>query len=245
MGCHTKELSLHDGYSAHPLFLRAICHDHRLRQRLEVLFQLLVLQPAFVAALARQYSIVRVNAVALGIACVGNINHIASRTHLMNQRMKRAFDREQQTRLIVVRGVDLKRDARGYVERVRLNRELKVVLETIVEGARLGTKAAVELAAGKPEKVAERFDPERSEALAHVALQAEHAKRRLIGLLAFGAFIEISQSTVAYRSAEWFDMLANGVGIGVGLTIALIGAGGWCLRFENRFASVKAGPGGD
>ena len=69
--------------------------------------------------------------------------------------------------------------------------------------------------------------------------------RIAIGLLAFGAFIEISQSTVAYRSAEWFDMLANGVGIGVGLTIALIGAGGWCLRFENRFASVKAGPGGD
>ena len=63
--------------------------------------------------------------------------------------------------------------------------------------------------------------------------------RIAMGLIAFGALIEICQSAIAYRSAEWFDMIANVIGIGVGLTIALIGVGGWCVWFENRF--VPAG----
>lgn len=64
--------------------------------------------------------------------------------------------------------------------------------------------------------------------------------RIAIGLLAFGALIEISQSVVTYRSAEWLDMAANVAGIAVGLGIALVGLGGWCLWFEDRFVPAGA-----
>ena len=69
--------------------------------------------------------------------------------------------------------------------------------------------------------------------------------RIALGLLAFGVLIEASQNVVDYRSAEWYDMVANAVGIGVGLAIALAGPGGWCLRFENRFVAAEVGSGGD
>jgi VanZ family protein len=58
--------------------------------------------------------------------------------------------------------------------------------------------------------------------------------RIAIGLLLFGALIEMSQGLVEYRSAEWLDMVANIAGIGVGLTAALVGLGGWCLWLEER-----------
>jgi VanZ family protein len=53
-----------------------------------------------------------------------------------------------------------------------------------------------------------------------------------VGLIAFGALIELIQSMVSYRTAEWMDMYADGVGITIGLIIALLGAGGWSLRME-------------
>ena len=65
------------------------------------------------------------------------------------------------------------------------------------------------------------------------------------GLLAFGALIEICQSTIAYRSAEWLDMAANAAGIAAGLAVALVGLGGWCVWFEDRFVPAKAGTGGN
>jgi len=52
------------------------------------------------------------------------------------------------------------------------------------------------------------------------------------GLIAFGALIELIQGMVSYRTAEWMDMYADGVGITLGLIIALLGAGGWSLRME-------------
>ena len=56
------------------------------------------------------------------------------------------------------------------------------------------------------------------------------------GLLGFGVLIEVCQRAVGYRSAEWMDIGADVVGIFAGLTIALLGAGGWCQAVEARIA---------
>lgn len=61
--------------------------------------------------------------------------------------------------------------------------------------------------------------------------------RIALGMLAFGAFIELCQRLVGYRSAEGADLLADGIGIAVGLTIAVAGAGGWSLRVEGWLRS--------
>lgn len=57
--------------------------------------------------------------------------------------------------------------------------------------------------------------------------------RIAIGLLAFGVLIELCQRTVSYRTADWVDVAADAVGIIVGLVIAILGIGGWSLRFES------------
>ena len=57
--------------------------------------------------------------------------------------------------------------------------------------------------------------------------------RIALGMLAFGGFIELCQRLVAYRSAEATDLLADGIGIVLGLAIAFAGAGGWSLRVED------------
>lgn len=54
-----------------------------------------------------------------------------------------------------------------------------------------------------------------------------------LGLTLFGAFIEVCQAMLTYRTAEWGDLKADVAGIGVGLLIALSGAGGWSLHVEN------------
>ena len=56
--------------------------------------------------------------------------------------------------------------------------------------------------------------------------------RIAVGLVAFGALIEIMQRTVGYRTAEWLDMGADVAGIAAGLSLALLGLGGWCQRVE-------------
>ncbi len=56
--------------------------------------------------------------------------------------------------------------------------------------------------------------------------------RLIMGLVAFGLLIEMTQRMVSYRTAEWMDLLADLLGLAVGMAIALAGAGGWCLRFE-------------
>ncbi len=54
-----------------------------------------------------------------------------------------------------------------------------------------------------------------------------------VGLIAFGVLIEACQRLVSYRSAEWFDIVADTLGVVVGLTIAMAGVGGWCMRVED------------
>jgi VanZ family protein len=62
---------------------------------------------------------------------------------------------------------------------------------------------------------------------------ARHSYWRLVlGLVAFGLLIEVTQRMVSYRTADWIDLLADVLGIGLGMGIALAGVGGWCMHFE-------------
>ncbi len=56
--------------------------------------------------------------------------------------------------------------------------------------------------------------------------------RLMVGLTAFGAMIELGHAVIPYRTAEWTDLVADVGGIGIGLTIAMAGLGGWSVRFE-------------
>jgi len=58
-----------------------------------------------------------------------------------------------------------------------------------------------------------------------------------LGLLIFGALIEACQSMVTYRTAETGDLIADALGIAVGISIGLIGVGGWSLRVESWLQS--------
>lgn len=62
----------------------------------------------------------------------------------------------------------------------------------------------------------------------------------IVGLLMFGALIEYSQSMLTYRTAELADLSADLLGILAGITIALVGFGGWSLRVE-RWLQKKFG----
>ncbi len=54
------------------------------------------------------------------------------------------------------------------------------------------------------------------------------------GLLALGLAVEIAQGVMQLgRSAEFFDMVANAAGVGVGLLLALTLTGGWARRVES------------
>ena len=62
-----------------------------------------------------------------------------------------------------------------------------------------------------------------------------------IGLIFFGVLIEACQRLVTYRSAEWFDIVADGAGIALGLAIATAGLGGWSLQVEDWLVRKRAG----
>ncbi len=64
--------------------------------------------------------------------------------------------------------------------------------------------------------------------------------RVAVGLMAFGLLIEICQSVVGYRSAEWLDVAADAVGIALGIGVALLGAGGWSQRVESWYVGKTA-----
>ena len=57
--------------------------------------------------------------------------------------------------------------------------------------------------------------------------------RIALWLAAFGALIELVQRSLTYRSADFYDLAADLLGIIVGLVVAAIGAGGWSMRLEN------------
>lgn len=61
-----------------------------------------------------------------------------------------------------------------------------------------------------------------------------------VALLGFGLVIEACQRMVGYRTADWFDVGADAVGIVAGLLIAVAGFGSWCLRVEDRLANIGA-----
>ncbi|MFQ5547230.1 MAG: VanZ family protein [Woeseia sp.] len=65
--------------------------------------------------------------------------------------------------------------------------------------------------------------------------------RVAVGLTAFGAFIEVCQRMYIYRMGEWIDLMADVIGTGIGLAIAVAGLGGWSLRFEQWLARDEVG----
>jgi VanZ family protein len=66
-----------------------------------------------------------------------------------------------------------------------------------------------------------------------------------IGLIFFGMLIEACQRLVTYRSADWFDIVADTAGIIVGLVVAMAGLGGWCLWLEDWLAKREVEAEGD
>ncbi len=64
----------------------------------------------------------------------------------------------------------------------------------------------------------------------------QYSRRRYmhvaLTLFAFGALIEICQSLLPYRTAEWLDLWADAGGIAAGILTAMLLTGGWSLRAE-------------
>jgi VanZ family protein len=57
--------------------------------------------------------------------------------------------------------------------------------------------------------------------------------RLAAGMLVFGVLIEVCQRIATTgRSAEIMDLVADSIGIALGLIVARAGAGGWSLRVE-------------
>jgi len=71
-------------------------------------------------------------------------------------------------------------------------------------------------------------------------LWERHAYWRIaVGLVLLGFIIEGCQLVVGYRTADWRDVVANTVGIIVGLTAATAGLGGWAPRLEARYSRTR------
>ena len=57
--------------------------------------------------------------------------------------------------------------------------------------------------------------------------------RVALGLSVYGLLIEWLQSMLSYRTAEAGDLVADVIGIAIGIVIALFATGGWSQRAEN------------
>lgn len=64
---------------------------------------------------------------------------------------------------------------------------------------------------------------------------------RGLGLIAFGMSTEVMQALIPWRSADWDDVLANSLGVALGLAIAPTPLG----RIVQRIESWLFGPPGD
>lgn len=64
---------------------------------------------------------------------------------------------------------------------------------------------------------------------------ARRSRYLLVGvlLIAFGGSMEIAQGLMHEgRTADWLDFLANSIGVGVGVTLAMFGLGDWIIWVE-------------
>jgi VanZ family protein len=64
---------------------------------------------------------------------------------------------------------------------------------------------------------------------------ARRSRYLLVGvlLIAFGGSLEIAQGLMHEgRTADWFDFLANSLGVATGVTLALCGLGNWMIWVE-------------
>jgi VanZ family protein len=64
---------------------------------------------------------------------------------------------------------------------------------------------------------------------------ARRSRYLLVGvlLIAFGGSMEIAQGLMHEgRTADWFDFLANSIGVGAGVTLAMFGLGDWIIWVE-------------
>lgn len=56
-------------------------------------------------------------------------------------------------------------------------------------------------------------------------------------LVALGFALEVAQGFTRTRSFDWYDLLADSVGVLVGAALAFRFLGGWCQRVEQRLLS--------
>lgn len=61
-------------------------------------------------------------------------------------------------------------------------------------------------------------------------------------LLALGVGLEFIQGRIAYRYFDPADLLANAVGVLIGLALSVWALAGWCQRVERAFLSADPNP---
>jgi len=61
-----------------------------------------------------------------------------------------------------------------------------------------------------------------------------------VAVVAFGALIEIAQGAMGQgRDADWHDLVADAVGVAIGLSFALTPLGRWARWFEAQVAKAR------
>lgn len=60
-----------------------------------------------------------------------------------------------------------------------------------------------------------------------------------LAMIAFGVLIEVAQMGVSRRVSEWGDILADGVGIAIGLLLAVAGLDRWCQWLEGKLRRTR------
>jgi VanZ family protein len=71
---------------------------------------------------------------------------------------------------------------------------------------------------------------------------ARRSRYLIVGslLIALGGALEIAQGAMGQgRTADWWDFLANSLGIATGLSVAALGLGDWMVWIERLFRARK------